>query len=195
MPAMPRRHRPTFHHPRAFLDRRVFLIMTLPRTPGSTLKVFCWRLLPVGAGINLEYYFSTVNNDRFAVAPKYGTTSRTLRRHGRSLQRPSTGLPKQMIEIHEAMRLQIVAEHRTEVLAAIYERQPALQELIGNGWCCCPRSIRIAGISARSAEAANRGTKSLSPAGRRTSTDWYVGHTEALPPALIQQTPAGVSYA
>jgi uncharacterized protein YbcC (UPF0753/DUF2309 family) len=47
-----------------------------------------------------------------------------------------TGLPRQMISIHEAMRLQVVVEHRTEVLTRIYERQPPLQELIGNGWTC-----------------------------------------------------------
>ena len=45
-----------------------------------------------------------------------------------------TGLPKQMIEIHEAMRLQVIVEASIEVLTRIYQRQPPLQELIGNGW-------------------------------------------------------------
>jgi len=45
-----------------------------------------------------------------------------------------TGLPRQMIEIHEAMRLQIVVEAKTSVLEKIYGRQPSLQELIGGGW-------------------------------------------------------------
>ena len=39
-----------------------------------------------------------------------------------------------MIEIHEAMRLLVIVEAKTRVLTAIYERQPPLQELIGNGW-------------------------------------------------------------
>lgn len=45
-----------------------------------------------------------------------------------------TGLPKQMVEIHEAMRLLVVTEHKPEVVAAIYGRQPPLRELIGNAW-------------------------------------------------------------
>jgi hypothetical protein len=45
-----------------------------------------------------------------------------------------TGLPKQMIEIHEPMRLQVLVEAELEVLTAIYERQPPLQALIGKGW-------------------------------------------------------------
>ncbi len=45
-----------------------------------------------------------------------------------------TGLPKQMIEIHEAMRLQVMVEAKIEVLSKIYARQPALQELVGKGW-------------------------------------------------------------
>ena len=45
-----------------------------------------------------------------------------------------TGLPKQMIEIHEAMRLQVIVEVKTTVLEQIYLRQPALRELIANGW-------------------------------------------------------------
>ncbi|MEZ5575062.1 MAG: putative inorganic carbon transporter subunit DabA [Candidatus Competibacteraceae bacterium] len=45
-----------------------------------------------------------------------------------------TGLPRQMIEVHEPLRLQIVVEASTEVLAAIYQRQPSLRELIGGDW-------------------------------------------------------------
>ena len=39
-----------------------------------------------------------------------------------------------MIEIHEAMRLQVVVESKTAVLEEIYNRQEALRELIANGW-------------------------------------------------------------
>jgi uncharacterized protein YbcC (UPF0753/DUF2309 family) len=45
-----------------------------------------------------------------------------------------TGLPRQMIEIHEAMRLQIIVEAKTCVLEQIYARQPSLIELISGGW-------------------------------------------------------------
>ncbi|MEZ5600503.1 MAG: putative inorganic carbon transporter subunit DabA [Candidatus Competibacteraceae bacterium] len=71
---------------------------------------------PVGAGINLELLHWPVRGD------------------GGSQQRSGTGLPRQMIEIHEPLRLQIVVEASTEVLTAIYQRQPSLRELIGGDW-------------------------------------------------------------
>src|SRR5690606_8556991 len=120
-----------------FLDRRVFLISYDPTQDpaGSILESVLLAAGPVGAGINLEYYFSTVNNDRFGCGTKvpHNVTGLFGVMEGAASDL-RTGLPKQMIEIHEAMRLQIVVEHKTEVLAAIYERQPSLQELIGNGW-------------------------------------------------------------
>jgi hypothetical protein len=39
-----------------------------------------------------------------------------------------------MIEIHEAMRLQLLVEAKPSVLAQIYERQDSLRELIAGGW-------------------------------------------------------------
>ncbi len=120
-----------------FLDRRVFLISYDPTQDpeGNILESILLTAGPVGAGINLEYYFSTIDNERFGCGTKVphnvtglfgvmeGTTS-DLR----------TGLPKQMIEIHEPMRLQILVEAKTPVLEKIYARQESLRELIGGGW-------------------------------------------------------------
>nr|AEI30365.1 hypothetical protein LDC_03472 [uncultured microorganism] len=39
-----------------------------------------------------------------------------------------------MVEIHEAMRLLVVVEQTTELLTAIYARQPAVAELVGGAW-------------------------------------------------------------
>ncbi|MFI3190006.1 hypothetical protein BCS42_07275 [Crenothrix sp. D3] len=121
----------------AFFDRRVFLISYDPTQDleGKILEGILLAVGPVGAGINLEYYFSSVNNDRFGCGTKvphnitgfFGImdgTSSDLR----------TGLPQQMIEIHEAMRLQLLVEAKTSVLEQIYERQESLRELIAGGW-------------------------------------------------------------
>ncbi len=120
-----------------FFDRRAFLISYDPTQDpdGTVLEGILLAVGPVGAGINLEYYFSTVNNERFGCGSKvphnvtgfFGVmegTSSDLR----------TGLPSQMIEIHEAMRLQIFVEAKTSVLEQIYARQESLSELIGGGW-------------------------------------------------------------
>jgi uncharacterized protein len=120
-----------------FLDRRSFLISYDPTQDpeGNILENILMTAGPVGAGINLEYYFSTIDNDRFGcgtkiphnVAGMFGVMEGT----GSDLR---TGLPEQMIEIHEPMRLLVIVEHKTSVLARIYGDQPALQELIGGGW-------------------------------------------------------------
>ena len=120
-----------------FLDRRAFLISYDPTQDpeGSILESILLTAGPVGAGINLEYYFSTIDNERFGCGTKvphnvtglFGVmegTSSDLR----------TGLPKQMVEIHEPMRLQILVEAKTEVLEQIYARQESLRELIAGGW-------------------------------------------------------------
>ncbi len=120
-----------------FLDRRVFLISYDPTQDldGKVLEGILLTAGPVGAGINLEYYFSTVNNERFGCGTKvphnviglFGVmegASSDLR----------TGLPKQMVEIHEPMRLQILVETKTAVLEQIYARQESLRELIAGGW-------------------------------------------------------------
>ena len=39
-----------------------------------------------------------------------------------------------MVEIHEAMRLQLLVEAKTTVLEQIYQRQESLRELIAGGW-------------------------------------------------------------
>lgn len=120
-----------------FLDRRSFLISYDPTQDpeGNILENILLTAGPVGAGINLEYYFSTIDNDRFGCGTKiphnvvglFGVMEGT----GSDLR---TGLPEQMIEIHEPMRLLVIVEHKTSVLARIYGDQPALQELIGGGW-------------------------------------------------------------
>ena len=121
----------------AFFDRRAFLISYDP-TQDPEGKVLERHLLingAVGAGISLEYFFSTVNNEAFGcgskimhnVAGYFGV----MEGAGSDLR---TGLPKQMIEIHEAMRLLVVVEQTLDIITAVYQRQPPLQELVGNGW-------------------------------------------------------------
>ncbi|MGJ0484558.1 MAG: DUF2309 domain-containing protein [Methylomicrobium sp.] len=121
----------------AFFDRRMFLISYDPTQDPEGL--FAENILlavgPVGAGINLEYYFSTVDNDRFGCGTKvpHNVTGLFGVMEGASSDL-RTGLPSQMIEIHEPMRLQVIVETKTEVLERIYQRQASLRELIANGW-------------------------------------------------------------
>ena len=121
----------------AFFDRRLFLISYDPTQDpeGTVLEGILLAVGPVGAGINLEYYFSTVNNERLGCGSKvpHNLTGFFAVMEGASSDL-RTGLPRQMIEIHEAMRLQLVVEAKTTVLEQIYGRQASLRELIGGGW-------------------------------------------------------------
>lgn len=121
----------------AFFDRRSFLISYDPIADegGRILEATLLAAGPVGAGIALEYYFSTVDNERFGCGSKimHNLAGLIGVMEGASSDL-RTGLPRQMIEIHEAMRLLVIIEQAREVVTAIYERQPPLRELIGNGW-------------------------------------------------------------
>lgn len=121
----------------AFFDRRVFLISYDPTqdADGRVLEATLLAAGPVGAGISLEYYFSTVDNERFGCGTKImHNLSGLFGVMEGACSDLRTGLPRQMIEIHEAMRLLVVVEQTTELVSAIYQRQPALQELVGKGW-------------------------------------------------------------
>jgi len=174
-----------------FLDRRAFLISYDPsKDPkGTLLEALLLANGPVGAGINLEYYFSSVDNDRYGAGSKithnvagfFGVmdgASSDLR----------TGLPRQMIEIHEAMRLLVIVEARLEILTAIYQRQPSLQELIGNGWLLLaakdPEAPWLHSFDPAEGWVAWRGPRT--PLFRvARSVNYYQGTPEPLDPALI----------
>jgi uncharacterized protein YbcC (UPF0753/DUF2309 family) len=121
----------------AFFDRRVFLISydATQDPDGKVLEGILLAVGPVGAGINLEYYFSTVNNERFGCGSKvpHNVTGFFGVMEG-ACSDLRTGLPRQMIEIHEPMRLQLLVEAKTAILEQIYARQESLRELIGGGW-------------------------------------------------------------
>ncbi len=177
----------------AFFDRRMFLISYDPtKDPdGTLLEPLLLANGPVGAGINLEYYFSTVDNQGYGSGTKITHNVSgflgVMEGAGSDLR---TGLPKQMIEIHEAMRLQVIVEAKTEVLTEIYMRQPPLQELIGNGWLLLsaidPDSGVIDVFDPERGWERWKGAVSPLPT-FKNSSDYYPGTLEPLTPVLIEQ--------
>jgi len=180
----------------AFFDRRVFLISYDPLADGDgrILEATLLAAAPVGAGINLEYYFSTVNNEGYGCGSKvmhnlaglFGVmqgSSSDLR----------TGLPLQMVEIHEAMRLLVIVEQTREIIGAIYQRQPPLQELIGNGWVVLAALDPLRGAIDLFDPATGWQPWTTDDARLPTlpecerSGDWFGGHREPLQPALLRR--------
>jgi uncharacterized protein YbcC (UPF0753/DUF2309 family) len=90
---------------------------------------------PVGAGISLEYYFSYVDNERYGCGTKlpHNVTGLVgvMNGHSSDLR---TGLPWQMVEIHEPVRLLVIVESTPAILAAVAVRVPQIGELVSNRW-------------------------------------------------------------
>jgi uncharacterized protein YbcC (UPF0753/DUF2309 family) len=123
---------------RLFLDRRSFLVSYDAATDddeGRILESILAAAGPVCAGINLEYYFSCVDNQRFGAGTKLPHTLTSLLGvmdgAGSDLR---TGLPRQMIEAHEPMRLLLVVETSTTVMDRILARHAGLHSLVCNQW-------------------------------------------------------------
>ncbi|RUL85849.1 DUF2309 domain-containing protein [Tautonia sociabilis] len=121
-----------------FLDRRAFLASYDPTSDdgaGSILACSLRAVIPVCAGINLEYFFSAVDPVGYGCGTKlpHNLTALLGVMDGASSDlRP--GLSWQMVEIHEPMRLLVVVETTPEILATILEREEAIDRLVRNEW-------------------------------------------------------------
>ncbi|MDO9225711.1 MAG: DUF2309 domain-containing protein [Pseudomonadota bacterium] len=176
----------------AFFDRRAFLVSYDPSQDpdGSVLERHLIINGAVGAGISLEYYFSSANNERYGCGTKvmHNVTGLLGVMDGAASDL-RTGLPRQMIEVHEAMRILVVVEQRLDVLTAIYTRQPAIKDIVDNAW------IQLVAIDPDTAEMHRfvvgggwvkwQAEGPALPSVRR-SLDWFHGQRDALPPALIE---------
>ncbi|MFN0054742.1 MAG: putative inorganic carbon transporter subunit DabA, partial [Planctomycetales bacterium] len=121
-----------------FMDRRAFLVSYDPTqdTPDrSILTRILQAVFPVCAGINLEYYFSYVDSQGWGCGTKlpHNVTSLLGVMDGAASDL-RTGLPWQMVEIHEPVRLLFVIETTVDAMRQIMERQPAIGALCRNGW-------------------------------------------------------------
>jgi uncharacterized protein len=120
-----------------FLDRRAFLNSYDYKTdPEGNLLLGVMRPLPpVCGGINLEYYFSRVDNYKLGCGTKLPHNVMGLIGVANSSDgdlRP--GLPWQMIEPHDPVRLMIVVEHFPEVVLKTIQKEDSLYEWFINDW-------------------------------------------------------------
>lgn len=120
-----------------FLDRRAFLNSFDYRTDpeGKFLQNLMRPLGPVCGGINLEYYFSRVDNYKLGAGTKLPHHVMGLIGVSNSCDgdlRP--GLPVQMIEVHDPVRLLIIVEHRPEVVLKTIQSAPEMYEWFINEW-------------------------------------------------------------
>ena len=120
-----------------FLDRRSFMNSYDYRVDpdGKYLLNILKAAAPVCGGINLEYFFSRVDNTKLGAGTKlphnviglFGVANGTD-----GDLRP--GLPSQMIEVHDPLRLLIIVEHYPEVVLNTIQQDAATYQWFKNEW-------------------------------------------------------------
>jgi uncharacterized protein YbcC (UPF0753/DUF2309 family) len=174
------------------LDRRAFLVSYDP-TIDPTFAIV-ERILaavgPVGAGISLEYYFSSVDNERFGCGTKlpHNVTGLigVMNGHQSDLR---TGLPLQMVEIHEPMRLLLIVDATPEALLAVAGRQPEVAELVVNQWIQLVAADPGTGtmhVFEDGRFVPYEPAPTLLPVVER-SAEWHMRTRDHLPPALVRR--------
>jgi uncharacterized protein YbcC (UPF0753/DUF2309 family) len=120
-----------------FLDRRASLTSYDPTrdADGAALARIMAAVLPVVAGISLEYYFSYVDPVGYGCGTKLPHNVTALLGVMDGAQSDlRTGLPWQMVEIHEATRLAIVVEANPTRVLAVLRDQSSIARLVRNRW-------------------------------------------------------------
>jgi uncharacterized protein YbcC (UPF0753/DUF2309 family) len=121
-----------------FLDRRAFLTSYDPTRDddqGSVLRGLLGAVIPVCAGISLEYYFSAVDPIGFGCGSKLPHNLASLLGVMEGAQSDlRTGLSAQMTEIHEPMRILFVIETTPAVLEQVLAQLPAVERLVRHRW-------------------------------------------------------------
>lgn len=175
-----------------FLDRRCFLTSYDPTQDDEATTILA-RILgavfPVCSGISLEYYFSYTDPLGYGCSTKLPhNISALIGVMDGVASDLRTGLPWQMVEIHEPVRQLFVIESTPKALLSIMDRNEGIAKLCRNSW------IRLAVLDPESSqlqlfrrdhfEPYEPETAELPKA--RSSIDWYRGWRDHLRYAVIE---------
>ncbi len=120
-----------------FLDRRAFL-NSYDYTTDPDGAILTAVMRPIGlvcGGINLEYYFSRVDNIKMGAGTKLPHNVMGLFGVANSSDgdlRP--GLPWQMIEVHDPVRLLVIVEHQPDIVLKAINSSTEVFEWYKNEW-------------------------------------------------------------
>ncbi len=120
-----------------FLDRRAFLnSYDYKSDPDGKILAGVIAPLPVVCGgINLEYYFSRMDNSKLGAGTKLPHNVMGLIGVSNSSDGDlRAGLPLQMIEVHDPVRLLMIVEQDPKVVLSVISASPALYEWFINEW-------------------------------------------------------------
>ena len=132
------------------MDRRAFLHSYDPATDkqGDIMVRILSAVIPVCGGINLEYLFSRIDNSVYGAGTKLPHNVIGLLGVANGVEGDlRTGLPSQMIEVHEPARLLIVVDQTCDILDKTIAKLGALKEWLDNDWVrfvsCHPSSREL----------------------------------------------------
>jgi uncharacterized protein YbcC (UPF0753/DUF2309 family) len=177
-----------------FLDRRAFLVSYDPSRDddGAILARIMGAVVPVVAGISLEYYFSYVDPTGYGCGTKlpHNVTSLLGVMDGAQSDL-RTGLPWQMVEIHEPTRLAIVVEATCDRVRRVVEANPTIDRLVRNRWIwiACLDHESGALWELHSSGFVPHAPGQPLPFVTGESAAWYQGKRGFLPPVAIVPTP------
>ena len=175
------------HSSRLFLDRRAFLHSYDPDSDaeGEILARILNQVIPVCGGINLEYLFSRIDNSMYGAGTKLPHNVIGLLGVANGMEGDlRTGLPSQMIEVHEPARLLIAVEQDTVILDEAIARIGKLRQWLDHEW------VRLASVHPDTRETKLYASGFWEPIDLpadfntpvgRCSRDIYEGKTETLP--------------
>jgi len=127
-----------------FLDRRAFLNSydPLADTSGKILTQILSAAIPVCGTVNLDYYFSRIDPGKYGCGTKLSHNIVGLLGVCNGIDDDlRTGLPVQMTELHDPIKLLMVIEQEPDIIANVLRANPHLLEWVQNGW------IRMASVS------------------------------------------------
>ncbi|MEZ5356606.1 MAG: DUF2309 domain-containing protein [Bryobacteraceae bacterium] len=183
-----------------FLDRRSFLVSydAAQDPTNDALARVLGAVIPVCGGISLEYYFSFVDNEGYGCGTKlpHNVTGLIGVMNGAESDL-RTGLPWQMVEIHEPVRILFVLETTPDRALSTIHANPQLWEFLNNRWIRLAVSDPQTGAmhAYRGGEPGNARWEAIEGGDEPlfdapTSRDWYAGRREHLPIARIGAAPA-----
>ena len=176
-----------------FLDRRAFLTSydASGDPEDNNLASLLGAVVPVCGGINLEYYFSFVDNEGYGCGTKlpHNVTGLlgVMNGHAGDLR---TGLPWQMVEVHEPVRILFVVETSPERLIRAALRNPVVTEFLEKRWIRMSALDPETGIAYvyRDGRFERFDEDDVEIPAARSSVDWYRGKMDHLPIARIEQS-------